>query len=164
MKTKTVQAIIETPKGSNHKYKYETSYQRFILDKILPVGFVFPYDFGFIPDTIAEDGDPLDILVINKEATFTGCIIQCRVLGAIEAKQTQKNKSVRNDRIVVVPEKALDYSNISKLKDLGDDLIKELNHFFISYHKFDEVEYEPLKVVGPDKAFKLIEKACNGGN
>src|SRR5688500_291967 len=116
MKAKTIQVIIETPKGSNHKYKYEPSSQRFKLDKILPAGFAFPYDFGFIPETLAEDGDPLDILVINREPTFTGCLIECRIIGAIEAKQKEKGKAVRNDRIIGVPEESSLYEKVSSVK------------------------------------------------
>src|ERR1700712_5031895 len=102
---KPVTAIIETPKGSGEKYNYDEKQRYFKLGKILPAGLVFPFDFGFIPDTKGEDGDPLDIIVISELASFPGCAMDCRIIGAIKAEQTEKNgETLRNDRFLGVPE------------------------------------------------------------
>src|SRR3954454_21727082 len=97
--------IIETPKGSQNKYTYEPRLGAFILGGVLPAGAVFPFDFGFVPSTLAEDGDPLDVLVLMDGPAFTGCIVQCRPLGVIEAEQTEDGKKVRNDRLIAVATK-----------------------------------------------------------
>ncbi|QEM11306.1 inorganic diphosphatase [Mucilaginibacter rubeus] len=70
-----ITVIVETPKGSGHKYDYDTATKQFKLKKLLPAGMVFPFDFGFIPNTVGGDGDPLDVLVISEISTFPGCVI-----------------------------------------------------------------------------------------
>src|SRR3954451_24377864 len=98
----TITAIIETPKGSSEKYGYDPKTTLFKLKKILPAGMVFPYDFGFIPKTRGGDGDPLDVLILMDEPAFTGCLVATRLLGVIEAEQTEKGKTERNDRLIAV--------------------------------------------------------------
>jgi inorganic pyrophosphatase len=164
MEKKTFQAIIETPRGSRNKFKYDQTAKMFKLDKVLPSGFAFPYDFGYIPNTMAGDGDPLDILVMTDEGTFTGCLIDCRILGAITAKQTEDGETVQNDRIIGVPEKCFTYNNLSSLKQLDENLLKEIEHFFISYHEYNGVKFKPNKITGPQAAIELIEAASNGDN
>jgi len=98
----TIQVIIETPKGSRNKYAFDSEQKIFQLMKVLPAGMAFPYDFGFIPSTLAEDGDPTDVLVLMDEPAFSGCLLKCRVVGVIEGVQGKKKKEERNDRIVAV--------------------------------------------------------------
>jgi inorganic pyrophosphatase len=95
--------IVETPKNSRVKYKYNEKYGMFQFDKALPYGFSFPFEFGFVPSTLGGDGDPLDVLVLADEATFTGCLVLGRVLGIFEAEQSEGTKTNRNDRVVAVP-------------------------------------------------------------
>jgi inorganic pyrophosphatase len=92
--------IIETPKGSQNKYAYDPRFGTFVLDGVLPAGAVFPFDFGFVPSTIGDDGDPLDVLVLMDAAAFTGCIVASRLIGVIEAEQTENGKTFRNDRLI----------------------------------------------------------------
>ncbi len=94
--------IIETPKGSRNKYAFDESQGMFLLKKVLPAGMAFPYDFGFVPSTRAEDGDPVDVLVLMDEPAFVGCLLQCRIIGIIEGEQGKKKERVRNDRIVAI--------------------------------------------------------------
>src|SRR3954462_11587170 len=101
---KTLTAIVETPKGSAQKYTYEPEHKWLKLKKIMPAGMVFPFDFGFIPDTKGEDGDPLDIIIISELKSFPGCVMDCRVIGAITAEQTEEGNTVRNDRFLAIPE------------------------------------------------------------
>lgn len=77
--------VIETPKGSQNKYVFEPRWGAFALSGVLPAGAVFPFDFGFVPGTLAADGDPLDVLVLMDSAAFTGCVVPSRLLGVIEA-------------------------------------------------------------------------------
>src|SRR5881394_3501639 len=82
-------AVIETPKGHRNKFKYDEKRGLFRLSGVLPAGAVFPFDFGFVPSTRGEDGDPLDVLVLMEEPAFCGCLISARLLGAIEARQKE---------------------------------------------------------------------------
>ena len=85
-------AVIETPKGSPNKYKYEETYGAFRLNTVMPKGSFWPYDFGFIPSTIGEDGDPLDVLILMDEPAPMGCLVSIRLVGAIEAKQRARRQ------------------------------------------------------------------------
>jgi hypothetical protein len=85
----TIKVIVETPRGSRNKYKYERRLKRFRLKSVLPSGTEFPYDFGFVPKTRAADGDPLDVLVLMDEGTFPGCVVEVRLIGVFEARQTE---------------------------------------------------------------------------
>jgi inorganic pyrophosphatase len=102
---KKVQVIIETPKGSRNKYAWDPEQQVFALKKVLPEGMVFPHDFGFIPSTEGDDGDPIDVLVLMDQPVFTGCLVKARLVGVIEGKQTEEGKSERNDRLLAVDRK-----------------------------------------------------------
>src|SRR5579875_2215717 len=86
------QAIIETPKGRRSKFKFEKDSGLFSLSNILPQGFSFPFDFGFIPSTEAEDGDPLDLIVLMDEAAHVGCLLNVRLIGVIKVLQTENGK------------------------------------------------------------------------
>jgi inorganic pyrophosphatase len=99
-----ITTVIETPQGCNYKLTYEPESQSFKLSKILPVGLVFPFDFGFIKNTKGEDGDPLDIIIISEASGFPGCIVDCRIIGALTAEQTERDgKKTRNDRFLGIP-------------------------------------------------------------
>jgi inorganic pyrophosphatase len=92
-----LQVVIETPKGSRNKFAFDTDLKIFALTKVLPAGMTFPYDFGFVPPTLAEDGDPTDVLALMDEPAFAGCFLKCRIIGIIEAEQGSKKKTIRND-------------------------------------------------------------------
>jgi len=156
----TLNVIIETTKGSRNKLKYDPKRGLFQLSKVLPRGAIFPYDFGFIPSTQGEDGDPLDILVLMDEPTSAGCLIPCRLLGVIEAKQTEDGETHRNDRLIAVAEHSRDYPEVRSIRELADHLLHEIEHFFISYNDMDGKEFRPIGNYGPHQAEKLIRKAA----
>ena len=158
---KKVQVIIETPKGSRNKYAWDPEQQVFALKKVLPEGMVFPHDFGFIPSTEGDDGDPIDILVLMDQPVFTGCLVKARLVGVIEGKQTEKGKSERNDRLLAVAESSHTHSNINSLKDLNKDLLKELENFLVNYHSNDGAKFKVLALRGPDAAAKCLEQALS---
>jgi inorganic pyrophosphatase len=96
-------AVIETPKGSPNKYDYDDTCAAFRLAEVMPKGSYFPYDFGFIPSTLGDDGDPLDVLVFMDDPAPVGCVLTIRLIGAIEAKQQEKGGDwERNDRLLAV--------------------------------------------------------------
>jgi inorganic pyrophosphatase len=154
-----VQAIIETPAGSRNKFAFDPDQGIFALKKVLPAGMVFPYDFGFLPKTIAPDGDPIDVLLLMDEPAFPGCAVRSRVIGVIEGEQLDGKKKIRNDRLVAVAEANHMYSNIRKLRDLPSKWIDELQDFFVNYHNLEGKKYRLLGCKGTDTAFQLIKKA-----
>ena len=158
-KNSVVNVIIETPKGSRNKYALNPDTQLFELNKILPVGAMFPFNFGFIPHTLAGDGDPLDIIVIMDEPAFTGCHLKARVLGVIEATQEENGKPVRNDRIIGVPEDDEIENDLRTIKDLNKNVVEEIENFFVSYHAQRGVKFKPLGTGGPKAALQIIKDA-----
>jgi inorganic pyrophosphatase len=96
--------VVDTPKGSRNKYKLDERDGQWRLSKVLPQGMSFPYDFGFVPSTRGEDGDPVDVLILADEPSFPGCVVAARLIGVLEAEQTEGRKTVRNDRLVAVVE------------------------------------------------------------
>nr|WP_288811221.1 inorganic diphosphatase [uncultured Sphingobacterium sp.] len=149
----------ETPKGSNAKYNYDPNCGGFVLAKYLPLGFVFPYDFGFIPGTEGEDGDPLDVIIIAEQGTFPGCMMKCRVIGAIKAVQQENGEMVENDRFLVVPETSMTFGSIHRVAQLPDTVLEELQNFFISYNKQEDKLFRPLKIMSAKDALNAIEIA-----
>src|SRR5205814_8897118 len=112
-----LRVVIETPKGSRNKFAFDPEEHIFELKKVLPVGMTFPYDFGFVPSTKAEDGDPIDVLVLMDEPAFPGCALSCRPIGVIEGEQGNKNKKERNDRIVAIEQDAHSWADIKTIND-----------------------------------------------
>lgn len=152
-----ITVMVETPKGSGEKYDYDAANKWFKLKKILPAGMVFPFDFGFVPDTKGADGDPLDVLIISEFKSFPGCVIDCRIIGGITAEQTEKNKTIRNDRFIVIPEASQLFSNIKTIKDMPRELIKQLETFFINYNELEGKKFKPLKRINAQQSLKMIK-------
>jgi len=150
--------IIETPKGNRNKFTYDEELSLFRLGKVLPLGAVFPFDFGFVPSTLAGDGDPLDALVLMDAPAFPSCLVLVRWLGVIEAEQKEKNDWTRNDRLIAVAVDSHNHQELSKLKDLSLSVLEEIEHFFTSYHALDKKRFRPLARRGPRQAEKLIEE------
>src|SRR5689334_3990623 len=92
-KTGNLNVIVETSQGSRNKYKYDPERRLFKVHKLLPAGASFPFDFGFIPSTVGDDGDPLDVLVVMEEPAPAGILVPARLLGVIEAEQTEGGKT-----------------------------------------------------------------------
>lgn len=154
---KLITVIVETPKGSAEKFDYEPEYKAFKLKKIMPSGMVFPYDFGFVPDTKGEDGDPLDVLILSEFKTFPGCMIDCRMIGAIAANQTEKDGStMRNDRFIVVPSVSHEYEGVNSIEDLPTALVDEMEHFFKAFNEISGKVFEPIERVGAAKAIEMV--------
>lgn len=157
-----IQVIIETPKGSRNKYAFNPDLRIFELKKVLPAGMTFPYDFGFVPSTIAEDGDPVDVLVLMDEPAFPGCLLQCRMIGIIEGEQGKKSDCERNDRIVAVEEQNHSYAFVRNIKDLGKEFVEELEEFFVNYHQQSGKQYRILDVRGPKEAKRRVRDGMRG--
>lgn len=155
----TLQVIIETPKGSRNKYAFDPKQEIFSLTKVLPAGMCFPYDFGFLPLTLAPDGDPIDVLLLMDEPAFPGCAVPARLIGIIEGEQLDGKKRIRNDRLVAIAQANHMYNNVRKLKDLPDQFVHELQVFFVNYHNLEGKRYKLLGCKGIDAAMTLIKQA-----
>ena len=157
-KSTHVNAVIETPKGSHTKYRYDEESGLFLFDKTLPIGQYFPFDFGFLPSTIGGDGDPLDVLVLTDEPTFVGCLIRAKLLGVIEAEQTEKGKTTRNDRLIAVP---LEFRSgkppAGAVQNLDAELTQTITKFFVVYNELQGRKFKFLRSAGPDRATTLIK-------
>ena len=140
-----IRVVIETPKGSRNKYAFNEDEEFFELKKVLPAGMDFPYDFGFVPSTKADDGDPVDVLVLMDEPAFAGCVLKCRIIGIIEGEQGKKKSKGRNDRIVAVEYDNHSWSDVKYIDDLGKQFREELGKFFVNYHKLSG---EQCRVIG----------------
>ena len=154
-----VTAVIETPAGSRNKFVYDEDLGFFRLHKILPMGSAFPFDFGFIPGTLAEDGDPLDLLVLGEEATFTGCAVTVRLLGVIQALQTEGRKTIRNDRLIGTPEGEKIKPAARSIDDVPGRVLDQIEHFFIAYNRYEGRGFKIVKRRGPGTALMLLEQA-----
>lgn len=154
-----ITAVIETPRGQGQKFDFDPESGCFKLKKMMPSGMVFPFDFGFVPGTIGDDGDPIDVMVISEAETFTGCAIDCRLIGAITAKQTERDGTeVRNDRLVAVPEVSMQYKAVHSLNDLPKDILSQIENFFYSYNTQAGKEFKVLARVTPERAWRLVKK------
>jgi inorganic pyrophosphatase len=153
-----VRVVIETPKGSRNKYAFNEDERAFELKKVLPAGMTFPYDFGFVPSTLADDGDPVDVLVLMDEPAFTGCVLKARIVGIIEGQQTGKKGKERNDRVVAIEQDNHSFADIKVIGDLGKQFVRELEEFFVNYHALSGEKYEVLGVKGKQRAAQAIDK------
>ncbi len=153
-----VNAIIETPKGSRNKYIYDTQHDIFKLKKALPAGMNFPFDFGFIPYTLAEDGDPMDILVLTDAPTCQGCLVESRILGIIKVEQVKKGEQVRNDRVIGVQLDSRMYGSVMHINDLEQGLVREIINFFESYNNSSDDVFTHIGNEGPAEALRLVNQ------
>src|SRR4051812_44563876 len=154
-----LQVVIETPKGSRNKFAFDSEQHVFVLRKVLPAGMAFPYDFGFLPKTLAPDGDPLDVLLLMDEPAYPGVVVRSRLIGVIEGEQIDGQKKNRNDRLLAVAEANHQYANIKTFHDLPRQFLQELEQFFVNYHKQEGKEYKLLGCKGTSEAMRLIQEA-----
>lgn len=156
--------VIETPKGSRNKFDYDPQLGLFRLGGVLPLGAVFPFDFGFVPSTVGGDGDPLDVLVLMDEPAFTGCLVAARLIGVIEAEQTEHDETTRNDRLIAVSANSRNHYDIHSLDDINANRIDEIEHFFVSYNASKGKHFKLLARSGPDRARQIVEGGMTSWN
>ena len=152
-------AVIETPKGSRNKYRYDSSCDCFELATTLPEGMAFPFDFGFIPSTLGDDGDPLDVLVLMDAPVMAGCVLRCRLLGVIEAREKERGKRwERNDRLIAVASHARTHEGVKALGQLPPHTLEDIKGFFIDYNRLHDKKFEVLGEHGRSRAAKCVAK------
>lgn len=154
-----LRAVIETPKGSRNKYRYDSECDCFELATTLPEGMAFPFDFGFVPSTVGQDGDPLDLLLLMDAPVPPGCLLRCRLISVIEARQKEKGKAwEENDRLTAVARHARTHEGIKTLDQLRPHTIEDITHFFVDYNKLHDKKFEPLAQHGPGRAQRLVKR------
>jgi inorganic pyrophosphatase len=151
-------AVIETPAQTRHKYAFEPKYGIMTLKMTLAEGLAWPYDYGFIPQTLGDDDDPLDILVLNDAPTFSGCLLQVRILGAVLLKKN----GVENDRLVACPKRhpgvTLKTDSYDSLRDLPKDLMAQIERFLVDYSEEEGNKITFEGTASRKDAFRLIRK------
>jgi inorganic pyrophosphatase len=155
----TINVIIETPKGSPNKLTWKAEKGVFELRNVLPAGWAFPFDFGFVPGTKAEDGDPIDVLVLMDEPTWPGTLVSTRLIGVIEAEQEKKGKRQRNDRLIGVAVVSRTQNEVRALEDVSASMRQELEQFFVTFHTVRGEKMRVLGQAGPERARELIEES-----
>lgn len=156
---RNLNVIVETPRGSGWKFAYHRESGLFSVSGFLPRGLFFPFEFGFVPQTLADDGDPLDVLVLVESPTFPGCCLQSRPVGVLEAQQREEGKTIRNDRLIAVPVESRAHDSIRTLQDVGKQALDEIEQFFATYDEANGKVFLPLARRGPDVAHELVLKA-----
>lgn len=150
-------AIIETPKGRRNKFDYNQKHCLFELGGLLPEGLSFPFDFGFIPRTRGQDGDPLDVLVLMEEPAHVGCLLQVRILGVLSAQQSEGKKRISNNRLIAAAIHSYAHEKLSNIDQVNESILDQVDEFFISYNKSRRKTYIPKGRHGPKHAAALIE-------
>ena len=151
----TLTCFVEIPKGSRNKYEYDPRMGGIKLDRFLFSSMVYPTDYGFIPDTLALDGDPLDAMVCVSEATFPGCVIAVKPIALFKMED---DKGI-DDKILCVPLHDPSWNTLDTLEDLSDALRNEIEHFFSVYK---DLEQKRVRVEGwfsREDALEEIEAA-----
>ncbi|HLO86475.1 MAG TPA: inorganic diphosphatase [Nostocaceae cyanobacterium] len=150
-----INVLIEIPGGSKNKYEYDKELEAFALDRVLYSSVKYPYDYGFVPNTLADDGDPLDGMVIMDEPTFPGCIIAARPIGFLE----MIDGGDRDEKILCVPVKDPRYTNVKSLKDLPSHRLDEIAEFFRTYKNLEKKVTEILGWQDVERVAPLVEKS-----
>ncbi|MBV9771414.1 MAG: inorganic diphosphatase [Bryobacterales bacterium] len=156
-KTGVCRAIIETPKGCRNKFDYDPDSNLFMLGGLLPEGMMFPFDFGFIPSTLGDDGDPLDIMVLMDSPAHVGCLIEVRIIGIITAEQTQDGKKETNDRLLGVAVHSYNHENLESIDGVSKTLLSQVEAFFVSYNKQRGKKFTITGTGGPKKAINFLQ-------
>ena len=152
-----VNVVIETSKGGPVKYSFKSSAGLFYAKRLLPPGMIFPFNFGFIPSTLGDDGDPLDVLILNDVPLQTGCLVKASLVAVVNAEQTEKGKTFRNDRLVgAVKDEESPPAFLEEVLDKRR--IAEIQFFFATYNKFSGKDFKVLGTGGPEEAKQVVLK------
>jgi inorganic pyrophosphatase len=150
-----INVLIEIPGGSKNKYEFDKDMNAFALDRVLYSSVQYPYDYGFIPNTLADDGDPLDGMVIMDQPTFPGCVIAARPIGMME----MIDGGDRDEKILCVPDKDPRFAHIKSLSNIAPHRLDEIAEFFLTYKNLEKKKVEILGWKEAEHVVPLVE-AC----
>jgi inorganic pyrophosphatase len=149
-----VNVVVEITAGSKNKYEFDKDLNAMALDRVLYASVMYPYDYGFIPNTLADDGDPLDGMVMMDQPTFPGCVIAARPIGMME----MIDGGDRDEKLLCVPDKDPRYANIKSIKDIPQHRLDEIAEFFQTYKNLEKKQVEILGWKDVDAVMPLVEK------
>jgi len=152
-----VHVVIDTPAGSQGKFKFDQDLKVYKLGRILPAGAVFPHDFGSIPGTRAADGDPLDVLVLQCPPTFVGCLVSVRLIGMLRARQTEKGRTVQNDRLIGAVETEVNPARLRDLDEVDESVLKAIEQFFENYNRAHGRRFRVTGRAGRKEAHRALK-------
>ncbi len=152
-------AIVETPKGRRGKLDYDVKTGAFRLRTLLPDGMSFPLDFGFVPSTLADDGDLLDIMILADEPNPSGTLLDVRLLGVIEAEEREDGRKERNDRVLAAARVSHLYASLKSVDELEAQFIDNLVEFWTNKDRLEGKVFKCIGVRGPSAAVSLIKAA-----
>ena len=148
-----INVLIEIPGGSKNKYEFDKDMNAFALDRVLFASVQYPFDYGFVPNTLADDGDPLDGMVMMDEPTFPGCVIAARPIGMLE----MIDGGDRDEKILCVPTEDPRYKEVKSLKDVAPHRLEEIAEFFRTYKNLEKKETKILGWKDIDAVKPLVE-------
>lgn len=156
--------VIETPKDQPNKLTYDSKAATMRLSKVLPLGMVFPFDFGFVPSTLGDDGDPVDVLVLMDAPAPAGCLVEARLVGVLRCTQREDEGTelIENDRFLAVAEEASTYRDIRDIRDLNGPLLDQIEAFFIQYNALAGHVFKVKRRQGAKAAKRAVEGARVG--
>jgi len=160
-KSGDLNVVVDTPRGSSIKFKYEEARHVFTIARFLPIGLVFPFDFGFVPGTQAEDGDALDLVLLMEGPSFPGCVARARLLGVLEAKQKKKGRMMRDDRLIAVASDSRAYAGVRDLRDLGRDAVDGIERFFVASNQGAGRHFQALGRFGVSRARTVLRRSLS---
>ena len=155
-----VNVLIEIPAGSKNKYEFDKDLNAFALDRVLFSSVQYPYDYGFIPNTLADDGDPLDGMVMMDQPTFPGCVIAARPIGMME----MIDGGDRDEKILCVPAEDPRFDNVKTLDDVEQHRLDEIAEFFASYKNLEKKEVEILGWKNLDQVQPLVDQCIKAAS
>jgi inorganic pyrophosphatase len=155
-----IYVVVETPRGSRAKFDYDPKLKAFTLSKSLLTGLSYPHDWGFVPSTRADDGDPIDVMVVHDAATFPGTILTCRIIGVLQIEQKSKGKKERNDRLFAVPKDSHSEQALKDVRGLSEPIQQELEKFFKATDELEDKELDVIGWKGPKTAVRAIKDAA----
>lgn len=149
-----INVLIEIAAGSKNKYEFDKDLQAFALDRVLYSSVQYPYDYGFVPNTLADDGDPLDGMVMIDEPTFPGCVIASRPIGMLE----MIDGGDRDEKILCVPDNDPRFDQVKSLKDVAPHRLDEIAEFFKTYKNLQKKAVQILGWQDIDKVQALVDE------
>ena len=158
-KTQFINIVIDTPKAAPFKLKFDEKSQVFRVHKAMPLGFVLPFNFGFLPSTRGGDGDPLDVLLLSDFILPIGSVILGQLIAVLEAEQIDRNGKQRNDRLIAIPIEAVSHEPMLPAVEFSGALKKAVREFFVKYNELQDSKFRPIRYAGPSRAIQLVRKA-----
>jgi inorganic pyrophosphatase len=154
-----IEVTVEIPSGSRNKYEYDHERHRYVLDRVLYSSVHYPCDYGFLDGSLADDGDPLDVLVLISEPTFPGCVVRARPVGVLDMTDDKGH----DYKILAVAHDDPRLDEARELDDVSPHLLREIENFFSIYKELEGRETEVRGWLGVQEAWEIIERAADSG-